>query len=159
MTAVHAARLPARRPVAGRLTAIAVLAVAAGLGTAVGLEPRDTAVARTAVLAAIGVVLLATLLGGRGRQRRRSAAWLADVARAVATFFLRPRRAGLGPAIWVALILVFAAWDFFSFSEHRHDLPTLSRALGVVTAAGWGRGALAAAWVVLGACVALGRRR
>ena len=149
-----ARRLPAWWPV----TAV-VFALATGFGVFVGLTRRDAAAVRPLVVAAIVAGLLATLWSGRGRQCRPSGRWLADVGAAVVGFLRRPRRDGLAVAVWVLLIVAFAAWDAFSFSRGRTDFPTLSRYLGVVTAFAWGRGLLAAAWVGAGAGIALARRR
>lgn len=113
---------------------------------------------RWCVVAVIAGGLAATGRFGRGRQHRRSGAWLAGAARRVVHLKGAGVLRGAGVAAWVALVAAFVGWDAFSFSQQRADLPTLSRLIGFVTAPAVGRGVLAVAWVAWGAWVAFGWR-
>lgn len=62
-------------------------------------------------------------------------------------------------AAWIVLIVVAIGWDGASFVAQQHDLPTLSRLVGAVTAWSWGRALLVVAWAAWGAWSALGFRR
>lgn len=126
-----------------------------------GVQGRYSAASHAGILAAIGVLLLLTLLGGRGRQRKASRAWAGDAARAVRTTLAGARTGtarAWGALVWVLLIAATIGWDMTSFVEQQHDLPTLSRIFGAVTDHHWGRALLFAAWLVLGLYLALGWR-
>jgi hypothetical protein len=126
-----------------------------------GVQGRYSAASHAGILAAIAVVLLLGMLTGRGRQRKRSGAWLGDAARAVRTMFAEGRvgtPGARGALVWVLLIAATIGWDMTSFVEQQHSLPTLSRLFGAVTDHDWGRALLFAAWLVLGLYLALGRR-
>jgi len=56
-----------------------------------------------------------------------------------------------GALAWVALLVLAAAWDFYSFLEQRRDLPTLSRILGHVSGNDPGRAFMVAVWLACGA--------
>ncbi len=139
-------------------TGVAVAAATAvALGIVVGLERRDAPLTRWWVVGVIVGGLVATVVAGRGRQRRGSVAWARDALRRVA----REEGGGVrkvGVAVWVALVGVYAGWDAFSFSQQRADFPTLSHFVGLLSASGAGRGLLAVAWVAWGAWVAAGWR-
>ena len=126
-----------------------------------GVQGRYSEASHAGILTAIGMVLLLALLAGRGRQRKRSAAWVGDATRAIATVLGGVRvgnAAARGALVWALLIAATIGWDMTSFVAQKHDLPTLSRLSGAFTDHDWGRALLFAAWLLLGLYLALGRR-
>jgi hypothetical protein len=126
-----------------------------------GVQGRYSAASHAGILAVIGVVLLLTLVAGRGRQRKRSWTWVRDAARALRGLLVAGRLATAavaGAVVWGLLIATTVGWDMASFMKQKHDLPTLSRLFGDVTDHDWGRALLFAAWLVLGLYLAVGWR-
>jgi hypothetical protein len=131
--------------------AAAVLAAAAWEG---GLD-RDSIAAHASVVVAVLIVAATAVVCGRGRQRQRSRAWLRSTVegwRGATTAY----RAGV--VVWVLLLGAVVGWDLTSFAAQAHDLPTLSRLVGVVSGHRGGRSALFALWLSAGVALALGGR-
>lgn len=95
-------------------------------------------------VAAVGLVAVITALVFRGRWPELAEASCSNP---------RPRSAQwrAGVVAWVSLLLLAAAWDFYSFLEQRKDLPTLSRILGHVSGNDPGRAFMVAVWLACGA--------
>ncbi len=152
----------AARPVPRLVAALVAVLAAAAFVAWEAVQARLSTSSHAGILSAIGVLLVLALACGHGRQRERSRTWSLGVARALRSVFAagRVRTAAVGGAlVWVLLIAATAGWDATSFSEQRHDLPTLSRLFGDVTDHDWGRALLFAAWLALGAYLATGWRR
>jgi MYXO-CTERM domain-containing protein len=126
-----------------------------------GLQGRYSVASHASVLTVIGLTFLLAVAAGRGRQHESSRVWLLDAGRAPkkVTHGRWRTPAAAGAIAWTALITVTVAWDGVSFIEQKHSLPTLSRIFGAVTDHEWGRAFAFAAWLALGLCLALGRRR
>jgi hypothetical protein len=95
-------------------------------------------------VAAVGLLALVSALVFKGRWHE-----LADTSH----FGSPPSTARwrAGALAWVSLLLISAAWDFYSFLEQRRDLPTLSRILGHVSGNDPGRAFMVAVWLLSGA--------
>ncbi len=162
---MHAPEHPPPRPLRRWVWLLARLVfffAAAAFVSWEGVQGRFSTESHAGILAAIAVVLVLALVSGRGRQRKRGRTWVSDVARAMRAPFDAGRRRtarALGALVWVLLIGATIGWDATSFTEQKHDLPTLSRLFGDVTDHDWGRALLFAAWVVLGLYLATGWRR
>lgn len=155
---------PRPHPVRRTLAWGAVPLVAACLAAWEGTVTRSSAAAHWSVGATIAAIALACIAGGRGRQRSRSAEWIragaSAVWRTVSGHGARPALAvAAGTALWVLLAVATIGWDLNSFLHQAHSLPTLSGLVGDVTRHDWGRSLVFAAWLALGAHVALGWRR
>ena len=140
-----------------------VAAAAGGFIAWEGTLAQSSMPAHVSVLAVIALALAAAGVMGRSRQRRPSAAWLRDGAVAfrdgLACPGRRPLALRIGVAVWVVLAAATIGWDLTSFLHQSHSLPTLSRFVGAVTRAAWGRATVFAAWLALGAYLAAGGRR
>lgn len=149
-----------------RRPGLSAMALAVGLGLAgwEGTLGRSSAGARVSVVVVFALVLVAAAAAGRGRQRTTTADWLRRAVSRLRTSSppdagsvdrLPARGAGV---VWAALIAATVGWDLYSFGRQEHDLPTLSRLAGDVTAHEWGRALFFALWLALGAYLALGWR-
>jgi len=136
--------------------ALGVAAVA--LAAWEGGQVQSSTAAHISVLATIAVVLVAAVAAGRGRQALRVAPWARGPLELRRHLAEEPGTA-VGAIVWTVLALTTIGWNLYSFARQRHDLPTLSRLFGDVTAHWAGRSAIFALWLALGAALALGWRR
>lgn len=113
------------------------------------MQWRQTPAAHWSVGLSIAAVVVLALVLGRGRQPRRSGAWVSDAARAVARWRRTPRLSA-AVAFWTILLGAIVVWDITSFARQSHDLPTLSYEFGRVTRWHWGRAVVFAAWLAAG---------
>lgn len=134
------------------------LGVALGATAVVVAEPRAGTAARSVVVAVGALALVAMLVLGRGRQRRRSSDWLASSGRAVRGWRRRSRPQVLAVAAWVAVVVAIAAFDGASFSLASPRYPTLSHYIGLVTAKPWSRALVFLAYLAWGAWIVAGWR-
>jgi hypothetical protein len=152
------------RPLRRRLELVArLLACLALLGLAAweGVQERYSTASHLSILVLIGVMIALALVEGRDRQRTPSRTWSRSILRAPQAL-LHPRvwsPATWGSMGWILLIAATIAWDLTSFTARLRSLPTLSRLCGDVTDHDWGRALFFAAWLTLGAYLALGWRR
>lgn len=152
---------------AGRGTLIGEALVATGgvvLAVWEGAQQRQTAAAHWSVGLVIGLGVVAAGLIGRRAQRERSPDWLHDAGRGLRSLADGPswqRRPTqmFGVLVWVVLIASVVGWDLNSFAHQAHDLPTLSYYAGKITRYRWGRSAVFAGWLALGAYLVAGWRR
>ncbi len=142
------------------LLGAALLAGAAGVALALwqGTLTRQSPAAHWCVGLAIAVIAVLALVAGRGRQRRRSGEWVTGSFEAATRAGERPGYAA-GVVVWVVLLAAVIGWDLNSFVHQSHNLPTLSYYVGRVTRFVWGRALVFAAWLAVGAWLALARRR
>jgi len=101
----------------------AAVTAALALSISEGALSQSSTAAHVSVLAVIGVVLVATVVAGRGRQATTVARWVAG------PFHLRDHRSRepgtvAGALTWSVLALAAIGWDLYSFARQRHDLPT-----------------------------------
>jgi hypothetical protein len=131
---------------------------AAGLAFAVweGGQRWPSVAAHWSVGLAIGGVVVAAVLAGRGRQPAPSGPWLRTSLDSVRR---APTPWRVGAVIWVILIGATIAWDLTSFIVQSHQLPTFSYLVGRLTRFDAGRVIVFGAWLTLGGYLALGRRR
>lgn len=134
---------------------VAVAALSAWQGTLTRHSPG----ARWAAGGLIALAVAAAIATGRRRQHVSSRTWLLTARQSVQTWRRQPPVAVAGVTGWFLVAALAIGWDLNSFAHQSHDLPTLSHFLGDVTAVPAGRGLLFAGWAVLGAYLALGRRR
>jgi hypothetical protein len=139
------------------LGAAAVAAAVAWAWWEGGLH-QDQASAHWGILAVIGLVLVATVAAGVGRQATTSAAWLRGPV-SLRRHYRADATAAVGAVGWSVLVLAVIGWDLNSFIHQSHDLPTLSSIFGHVTDSRVGRGCLVALWLALGTVLAVGWRR
>lgn len=122
-------------------------------------QSRDASGTHWAVLLTVAAALLGAFALGLRRQRQTFRAWIAITAHAVRTWRSRPRAVVGSVVVWTVLAFAVVGWDLASFIHQSHDLPTLSYYVGRVTRYPAGRGACFAAWLGLGASLAVGGRR
>ncbi len=147
------------------LTGLAVSTVG-GVVLAVweGAQQRQTAAAHWSVGLVIVLGLAAAVVVGRRSQRLRSVDWLRQAGRGIRSlgdsepWRVRPAYIA-GVVAWVMLVAAIAAWDLNSFAHQSHYLPTLSYFAGKVTRYRWGRSAVFAGWLAVGAYLVAGWRR
>jgi hypothetical protein len=121
---------------------------------------RDSPGARWSVALLVIVALVMAVVLGRGRQRRSSAAWIAQSARWIRHWRTQPRSLRVAVIAWTALVVAVVGWDLVNFIVQSHALPTLSYFIGRVSRYRVGRGVLFALWLVIGASlVAEGRAK
>jgi len=137
---------------------LAIVAAAAALSAWEGSLWRDQPSAHWSVAACIAGTAALALLAGHGRQRMTSVEWLAEAWRSGTDPARRRSTYGRGVTVWAILVAAAIAWDLTSFAAQVHDLPTLSYFAGHVTAHHWGRSLVFAAWLALGAYLALAWR-
>jgi hypothetical protein len=124
-----------------------------GLSAWEGTLWRSSTAAGTGVGVAITLVLAAAIVAWRRTSGLRRWGHRCHALRFPTTGI------GTGATVWGALVAVTVGWDLTCFVVQRHSLPTLSRLCGDVTAHQWGRALFFAAWLLLGASLALGWRR
>lgn len=133
-------------------------AAAAAMAVWQGGLSQSQAAAHIGVLATIGVVLVLAVVLGRGRQAVPSAQWVTGPLHLRRHLRTEPATV-FGAVVWTVLVLAAIGWDLYSFARQRHDLPTLSRLFGDVTAHAAGRSGVFALWLALGVALAVGWRR
>jgi len=100
-------------------------------------------------------VVSSMVVAGRGRQRLRPR----EHARRAWDRITHPhQRRWWGGAGWVALALLVAGYDFWSFRDRSPRFPTLSRLIGIITQLWPGRSVAIALWLAIGVWIALANR-
>jgi hypothetical protein len=137
---------------------VALVAAGAAFSWWEGGLRQDSPAGHVGVLVAIGLALAAAVVFGRGRQAATVGVWVRGPL-SVRRHLAGAPGATVAVFVWIVLVLAVVGWDLNSFAHQSHDLPTLSSIIGHVTSSRGGRAATTAAWLTLGAALALGWRR
>jgi hypothetical protein len=122
-----------------------------------GLHQYSVA-AHWGIAAAIALVLVAAVVFGAGRQAVPAGQWVKGPL-GVRRHLAEAPQLTVAVVIWLVLFAAVIGWDLNSFVHQSHDLPTLSRIFGTVTATRVGRAVVVALWLALGTTLAVGWRR
>jgi hypothetical protein len=106
----------------------------------------------------IGLAITAAVLFGAGRQAVTSRAWVRGPF-ALSRHLDEDPAQSLAATVWTVLLVAVIGWDLNSFVHQSHALPTLSSIFGHLTSTHAGRAIVFAAWLLLGAAIAVGWRR
>ncbi len=137
------------------------ITAACGAGALVwweGDQRYPTTGAHASIAAVIVVTAIAMVALGRARQKERTSTWIGCSVQTLLRWRERPA-AIAAAAVWAVLFAAVVGWDLNSFVHQAHDLPTLSRIIGAVTHASWGRSLVFALWCALGGTIAGANRR
>jgi hypothetical protein len=148
--------MPSRRPAAA--LALPVLVAGTAFAWWEGTNGRNSAASHWSVGSSIVLVVVASVVAGRGRQTQPSSAWARGGLDGV-----RHWRDAAPPTVvstigWALLLTALVGWGLASFVAQTHGLPTFSSLVGTITRRHWGRSVVFAAWLALGATLATWNR-